>query len=66
MPLACNPIEKLWRKLRQEVTHLHRCADDLTALRKHVDQFLEQFAQGSPELLRYVGLKVPDQIFKDH
>ena len=56
----CNPIEKLWRKLRQEVTHLHRWADDLTALRKHIDQFLEQFAQGSPELLRYVGLKVPD------
>lgn len=56
----CNPIEKLWRKLRQEVTHLHRWADDLTALRTQVDHFLEQFAHGSSDLLRYVGLKIPD------
>jgi transposase len=56
----CNPIEKLWRKLRQAVTHLHRWADDLTALRTQVDHFLEQFAHGSADLLRYVGLKVPD------
>ena len=28
-----NPIEKLWRKLRQDVTHLHPWADDLARLR---------------------------------
>lgn len=56
----CNPIEKLWRKLRQEVTHLHRWADDLEALRTEIDRFLDQFAKGSIELLRYVGLAVPD------
>jgi transposase len=52
----CNPIEKLWRKLRQEVTHLHRWAQDLPALHQALDSFLGQFAQGSAALLRYVGL----------
>lgn len=52
----CNPIEKLWRKLRQEVTHLHRWADDLIRLREEIDHFLTPFATGSTDLLRYVGL----------
>jgi len=51
-----NPIEKLWRRLKQEVLHLHRQADDLTTLRQQVAAFLEQFAHGSPALLRYVGI----------
>jgi len=54
-----NPIEKLWRKLRQEVTHLHRWADDLLTLRTQIDHFLDQFAGGSLDLLHYVGL-LPD------
>lgn len=52
----CNPIEKLWRKLRQEVTHLHRWAGDVPRLREEVERFLDQFATGSTDLLRYVGL----------
>jgi transposase len=55
-----NPIEKLWRKLRQELTHLHEWADDLERLRAEIDRFLRQFADGSPSLLRYVGLGIPD------
>lgn len=51
-----NPIEKLWRWLRQEITHLHPWADDLPALRAAIDAFLERFATGSPDLLRYTGL----------
>ena len=51
-----NPIEKLWRWLRQEVLHLHPWADDLSQLRTHVLEFLDQFAHDSPALLRYVGL----------
>ncbi len=54
-----NPIEKLWRKLRQDVTHLHPWADDLARLRAEIDRFLAQFAAGSCALLRYVGL-LPD------
>ena len=49
----CNPIEKLWRKLRQELTHLHRWGDDVARLRDEIDRFLKQFADGSPDLLRY-------------
>lgn len=52
----CNPLEKLWRKLKQDVLHLHRRASDLKALRMLVTEFLQQFAAGSSELLRYVGL----------
>lgn len=55
-----NPIEKLWRWLRQEVGHLHRWADDLPALRAVIDQFLARFAHGSLNLLRYTGLAVPN------
>lgn len=54
-----NPIEKLWRRLRQEVVHLHPWADDLPALYRAADAFLARFAAGSPagrDLLRYVGL----------
>jgi transposase len=51
-----NPIEKLWRKFRQEVDYLHDLADDWDALRARVRQYFTQFAAGSPALLRYVGL----------
>jgi transposase len=55
-----NPIEKLWRKLQQEEIHLHRLADELERLRERIDGFLDQFANGSAALLRYVGLAVPN------
>lgn len=55
----CNPIEKLWRKLRQDLLHLHRLADDLSALRAHVLAYLQQFTAGSLDLLQYVGLHLP-------
>jgi hypothetical protein len=54
-----NPIEKLWRWLKQDVLHLHRLADDLPALRALVLDFLARFDGDSPDLLRYVGLPLP-------
>ena len=54
-----NPIEKLWRFLYQQVLHLHPWADDLAALRQEVLDWLAQFADGSDDLLRYVGLLIP-------
>jgi transposase len=51
-----NPIEKLWHWLRRDVLKAHRLADDWPQLRSHVNAFLDQFAHGSPALLRYVGL----------
>jgi hypothetical protein len=55
----CNPIEKLWRRLNQDVLHLHRLSDDWQALRQQVAIFLDQFQLGSTDLLHYVGL-LPD------
>jgi transposase len=52
-----NPIEKLWRWLRQEVLKLHRLAADWRALQDRVRAFLDQFARGSRALLHYVGLR---------
>lgn len=51
-----NPIEKLWRWARQSVIHLHRLSNDWTALQEKVIDFMEQFKDGSQELLHYVGL----------
>ncbi len=51
-----NPIEKLWRWLRQDVLKMHRLAEDWLAVRGRVREFLEQFAHGSQRLLEYVGL----------
>ena len=51
-----NPIEKLWRWLRQDVLHMHPWAADWPRLQQAVHAFLDQFAAGSQALLRYVGL----------
>jgi len=51
-----NPIEKLWRWLRQDVLRLHQWATDWSTLLTHLHAFLDQFAHGSRDLLRYVGL----------
>jgi transposase len=52
-----NPIEKLWRWLRQAVLRNHALAHDWAALQARVRDFLGQFAAGSERLLRYVGLR---------
>ncbi len=51
-----NPIEKLWRWLKTDVLKMHRLSQDWKALRHQVDLFLAQFANGSQQLLQYVGL----------
>jgi hypothetical protein len=57
-----NPIEKLWRKLRQEVLYLHRYAYDWKTFRERVRAFFAQFATGSDDLLCYVGLRGDGQL----
>ena len=52
-----NPIEKLWRWLREDVLKLHRVAHDWPELRQRVTHFLDQFATGSQALLHFVGLR---------
>jgi hypothetical protein len=53
-----NPIEKLWRWLKQEVVHGHRFAAQWNALKTAIAAFLDRFAEPSPDLLRYTGLYV--------
>lgn len=55
----CNPIEKLWRKAKQEKLHVHRLAHALQTLRQDMIAYFEQFACGSADLLRYTGLHPP-------
>lgn len=57
-----NPIEKLWRWLKQDIIHLHRYQTDLIHLRDLVNEFLDQFAQGSRQLLHYVGIMPLDEL----
>lgn len=59
-----NPIEKLWRWLRQDILKLHRLASDPKGLRQRVNGFLDQFVEGSYALLRYVGLLGDGQLAK--
>jgi hypothetical protein len=59
----CNPIEKLWRWLKQEVLHLHRQADDWDNLKKKIKQFLDRFRQQSMELLKYIGLTENSKLY---
>jgi hypothetical protein len=51
-----NPIEKLWRWLRQGVLKMHRWVEDWPRVTQRGHEFLDQFAHGSQDLLRYVGL----------
>jgi transposase len=54
-----NPIEKLWRWVRQSVLHMHRLSDEWHRLKQRVVEFMLSFRKGSNQLLRYVGL-LPD------
>src|SRR5262249_20804295 len=51
-----NPIEKLWRWLIEEKLRHHRRAERWEELKGEVAAFLDGFAEGSTDLLRYVGL----------
>jgi hypothetical protein len=60
-----NPIEKLWRWLRQDVLHCHRYRQDWLLLKQLVLDFMAQFSSGSATLLPYVGL-LPYYFVKEH
>jgi hypothetical protein len=52
-----NPIEKLWRWVRQDVLKMHRGVEDWPRVNQWGRDFLTQFAHGSQDLLHYVGLR---------
>jgi hypothetical protein len=51
-----NPIEKLWRRLKQELLHQHDFGDDWEGLKAAISAWLQKWSGPSPGLLRYVGL----------
>ncbi len=51
-----NPIEKLWRRLKQELLHQHDFGDNWEALKSAISAWLEQWSGPSPSMLKYVGL----------
>lgn len=51
-----NPVEKFWRRLNQELLHLHDLADDWRGLQAAVQLWLDRWLSPSTDLLRYVGL----------
>ena len=51
-----NPIEKLWRKLKQEVLHLHRYEDDWEGLKNRVACYLDS-EQNYYTMLAYLNLE---------
>lgn len=59
----CNPIEKLWRWLTQEILHLHRKADQWENLKEQIKEFLNKFQTGSAELLKYIGLTENSKLY---
>lgn len=58
-----NPVEKLWRWLKQDLVHCHPFTDDLAQLKLQVGTWLDQFGQGSDQLLSYVGLAGKENIY---
>jgi putative transposase len=51
-----NPIEKVWRKLKQEILCMHKLSQDWTLLKERVHTFLKNYDRPAPDLLQYVGL----------
>lgn len=51
-----NPIERLWRLVKQRVTHAHPWSDDFLQFKEQVRTQFASFDEGSETLLRYVGL----------
>jgi len=51
-----NPIEKLWRKLKQEILCMHKHSRDWQLLKEQVHGFLKSYDRPAPDLLQYVRL----------
>jgi hypothetical protein len=52
-----NPIEKVWRKLKQEALHQHDFGDDWAGLQAEVEAWLARARTDPAGLRRYTGLR---------
>jgi hypothetical protein len=57
-----NPIEKLWRVLKQHLLHKHPYSDKFNELKTNTQAYLDKFKDESLFLLNYVGLFNKDTI----
>ena len=55
-----DPVERVWRRLYEEVLHLHDRRDDWPALQAAVERALARFAADPAGLRRYAGLGPAD------
>ena len=51
-----NPIEKVWRWLRQTLVHAHPYADDFHLFKQRITETLDWLAHDPELILRYTGL----------
>jgi len=51
-----NPVEKLWRWVRQTLCHAHRFCDDFTQFKTHLRACFDQAATIPDHMRRYCGL----------
>lgn len=58
-----NPIERVWKRARQQVHHLHRCIGQGEQLGQHLQAFFAQYEQPSESLRRASGLTKPDGLY---
>lgn len=58
-----NPIEKVWKWLKQDVIHLHRMTDDFIALKTRVLEWFTKPTHSAEQILKFIGLKAEDGIF---
>lgn len=54
-----NPIEKLWRWLKQDIIHNHRLTDDFQALKTRMTDWFANPTFSPQQILQYVGLNAP-------
>lgn len=60
-----NPVEKVWKWLKQTIIHNHAYANNFKELKVKVEQFLLEIANRAEITLSIVGLKNPKGIFAD-
>ena len=51
-----NPIEKVWRKLKEELLSMHDRTNRWEELKQAMREFLAEYDREAPDLLHYVGL----------
>lgn len=60
-----NPIEKLWKLLKKEITHLFPFPNDFNELLRRTDLFFKEFESPSQRLLQFCGLLKVNGVFYD-